>query len=205
MRRFRAPVLTVFVILAAAGPMRAQRSTPVPAPSRLQLTVDSIMRGPDLVGAPPSEPALVGRLASGCISRGASPARTENALYVVGRDGGTPKRLSDEDAQGRAAVQRAMGHGPAAAAGDRRGDVIIHDGGAGDPDVRDPDDRRRVEPALGAERHPRHLRPRRQPLHRPGAGGSGVARHAAHRRRGREEPSHASPTARSSCATRKRS
>ena len=54
MRRFRAPALAVFVILAAGGPVRAQRSTPVPAPARLQLTVDSIMRGPDLVGAPPS-------------------------------------------------------------------------------------------------------------------------------------------------------
>ena len=54
MRGFRAPFVAVFLILAAAGPMRAQRATPVPAPARLQLTVDSIMRGPDLVGTPPS-------------------------------------------------------------------------------------------------------------------------------------------------------
>ena len=84
MRRFCAPLVAVFAILAASGPMRAQRSTPVPAPARLQLTVDSIMRGPDLVGAPPSN--LRWSVDSERLYfTWRKPGEKENALYVVGR------------------------------------------------------------------------------------------------------------------------
>ena len=54
MRRFRAALLTLCALAAAAAHPGAQRPAPVAAPARLQLTVDSIMRGPDLVGWPPA-------------------------------------------------------------------------------------------------------------------------------------------------------
>src|SRR6185503_19759276 len=94
--RFRAPLAAVFVILAAGRPMRAQRSSPVPAPARLQLSVDSIMRGPDLVGAPPS--SLRWSVDSERLYFSwRKPGEKEDSLYMVAREGGTPKRLSDED------------------------------------------------------------------------------------------------------------
>ena len=52
MRTFSAGLLAFFVCLATVS---AQRPSPVPAPSRLQLTIDSIMRGPGLVGWPPTQ------------------------------------------------------------------------------------------------------------------------------------------------------
>ena len=78
--------------------MRAQRSTPVPAPARLQLTVDSIMRGPDLVGLSAVEPALVRRFRA-AVFRWRKPGEKEASLYVVARDGGHAERLSDEEAK----------------------------------------------------------------------------------------------------------
>src|SRR5205809_6923550 len=59
-----------------------------------QLTVDSIMRGPKLVGYPPT-----GLRWSGDSSRlyfeWRRPGEDETATYVTGRDGGEPKRLTD--------------------------------------------------------------------------------------------------------------
>lgn len=55
MRSFGAGLLTIFVSGAFVAPTGAQRPSPVPAPTRLQLTVDSIMRGPELVGWPPTQ------------------------------------------------------------------------------------------------------------------------------------------------------
>src|SRR5690349_22415724 len=61
-----------------------------------QLTVDSIMRGPKLVGYPPT-----GLRWSGDSSRlyfeWRRPGDDEAATYVVGRDGGEPRKLSDEE------------------------------------------------------------------------------------------------------------
>ena len=55
MRSFGAGLLTIFMFGAFVAPTRAQRPSPAPAPTRLQLTVDSIMRGPELVVWPPTE------------------------------------------------------------------------------------------------------------------------------------------------------
>src|ERR1044072_2004942 len=98
MRGFRAPFAAALLILVAPAPMRAQRSTPVPAPARLQLSVDSIMRGPDLVGAPPSN-LRCSVDSERLYFSWRKPGEKEDALYVVAREGGTPKRLSDEEAK----------------------------------------------------------------------------------------------------------
>src|SRR5882672_6277487 len=68
----------------------------VRAAGGFELTVDSIMRGPKLVGYPPT-----GLRWSGDSSRlyyeWRRPGEDEAATYVVGRDGGEPKKLSDAE------------------------------------------------------------------------------------------------------------
>jgi len=63
---------------------------PTTAPAKpFELTVDSIMRGPKLVGYPQTGCA-VGRFVAP-VFRMARPGDDEAATYVVGRDGGEPK------------------------------------------------------------------------------------------------------------------
>ena len=126
MRRFCAPLVAVFGILAASAPMRAQRSTPVPAPARLQLTVDSIMRGPDSRRGAPVEPALVRRFRAAVLL--VAEARREGGLALRGRTrGGTPKRLSDEDAKAAPPVNGRWDTARKRLLGTQGGDIFIHD------------------------------------------------------------------------------
>jgi dipeptidyl aminopeptidase/acylaminoacyl peptidase len=61
-----------------------------------ELTVDSIMRGPDLVGWPPSGLRWSGD-SQKLYFEWRKPGEEEASTYVVGRDGGTPQKLSDEE------------------------------------------------------------------------------------------------------------
>jgi len=67
----------------------------VPAP-KLELTVDSIMRGPRLVGYPPAGLRWSGDSRE-LYFEWRRPGEDEAATYVVARDGGEPRRLSDEE------------------------------------------------------------------------------------------------------------
>ena len=60
------------------------------------LTVASVMRGPELVGYPPSDPRWSGD-SKELFFDWRQPGEDEPATYVVPRDGGEPRRLSDED------------------------------------------------------------------------------------------------------------
>jgi dipeptidyl aminopeptidase/acylaminoacyl peptidase len=76
----------------------AQRPAGIVGAARLPLTVDSIMRGPALVGWPPTG------LRWSADSRHLyfewrKPGEDEASTYVVGRDGAGPRKLSDEDAR----------------------------------------------------------------------------------------------------------
>src|SRR5688572_17946643 len=90
-------VFAAFALAAAAASSpRAQRA---PQPSRstpFQLTVDSIMRGPKLVGYTPS-----GLRWSGDSERlyfeWRKPGEEEPSTYVVSRAGGTPTKLNDAE------------------------------------------------------------------------------------------------------------
>ena len=97
----------LFLLLSVAllaGPAAittpAQNSTPRPAArlgaSKFKLTVDSIMRGPDLVGWPQTS------LRWSADSRTLyfewrKPGEDEASTYAVGRDGGQPVKLSDDE------------------------------------------------------------------------------------------------------------
>ena len=125
------------------------------------------MRGSDLVGYPPT-----GLRWSADSQKlyfdWRKPAEDKASTYVVGRAGGAPRKLSDDEAKNI----------PPAAGGRwdkarRRvlfvdgGDVVMVDAISGIAPPDHEDDRRRVQPALGAQRHPRHLDARGQSVHRP--------------------------------------
>jgi dipeptidyl aminopeptidase/acylaminoacyl peptidase len=130
MRSFGAGVLTIFVVGAGLAPANAQRPSPVPPPSGLQLTVDSIMRGPDLVGWPPTQlrwSADSQRL----YFSWRKPGEKSESLHVVHRDGSGLRKLTDHEvdqappAAGRwdAARRRLLTT--------ENGDVILYDGASG--------------------------------------------------------------------------
>src|SRR5262245_24499585 len=147
--RLNAALVAVSVVLAA-GPMLAQRSTPAAAPARLQLTVDSIMRGPDLVGAPPAN--LRWSVDSNQLYfTWRKPGEKEDRLYVVTRGGGTPKRLSDEEAKAAPPVNGRWDTARRRLLGAQGGDVFIHDPAA-------PSARMMVTRTSGAESNPRWAR-----------------------------------------------
>jgi len=96
---FPAVALTVAAAhLAGAGPapVAPKGAKTAKAASGFELTVDNIMRGPKLVGYPPS-----GLRWSGDSSRlyfeWRRPGDDEASTWVVARDGGAPRKLSDEE------------------------------------------------------------------------------------------------------------
>src|SRR5262245_24838350 len=86
-------IVAAVALAVVIGTTSAVRSA---TPSKLELTVDSIMRGPKLVGYPQT-----GLRWSGDSSRlyfeWRRPGDDEAATYVVGKNGGEPKKLSDEE------------------------------------------------------------------------------------------------------------
>src|SRR5581483_3589730 len=90
-----ASAILVLVVGAHVGASRPARSA-APAKAGFELTVDSIMRGPKLVGYPQT-----GLRWSGDSSRlyfeWRRPADEEASTYVVGKSGGEPRKLSDDE------------------------------------------------------------------------------------------------------------
>src|SRR5688572_32345563 len=78
----------LLLVICAIGAMAQAPSFP--------LTVDSIMRGPELVGYPPSALRWSGD-SKELYFEWRLPKEDVAATWVVGRDGGTPRRLTDEE------------------------------------------------------------------------------------------------------------
>src|SRR3712207_4926731 len=102
MARFRLALAVALLIGPAAVPLPAQKAPAPERPAKLELTVDSIMRGPNLVGYPPSG------LRWSADSRQLyfewrKPGEDESSTYAVAREGGEPRKLTDEQI-GRAHV-----------------------------------------------------------------------------------------------------
>ncbi len=86
--------LTFAILLIAGAPMIAgQTSAP---PAKFDLTVDSIMRGPDLVGFAPTGVRWSGD-SQRVYFEWRKPGEDEASTYVLPRDGGEPRRLSDDE------------------------------------------------------------------------------------------------------------
>jgi dipeptidyl aminopeptidase/acylaminoacyl peptidase len=137
----------LLLLLCALGAMaQAPRPTPhVP----FDLSVDSIMRGPELVGNPPNNLRWSGD-SKELYFEWRMPKDDQPSTWVVSRDGGTPRRLSDDE---RRQAPLANGQWDAArrrVLGVDRGDVVVIDTVA----------RRRfdVTRTTGAESNPRWAR-----------------------------------------------
>lgn len=85
---------TVLALIVLAAPALTPRS-PVKSAGTFPLTVDSIMRGPDLVGYPPTG-LRWSPDSQKLYFEWRRPGEDEASTYVVGRDGGAPVKLSDE-------------------------------------------------------------------------------------------------------------
>jgi dipeptidyl aminopeptidase/acylaminoacyl peptidase len=78
-------------LMAAAGSAREQNGT-----KPFALTVDSIMRGPELVGNPPNNLRWSGD-SKELYFEWLIPKDDQPSTWVVGRDGGAPRRLSEAE------------------------------------------------------------------------------------------------------------
>ena len=90
-------ILPFSVVLA----LSAQQPAPPAAagaapPARLALTVDSIMRGPDLVGYPPTGLRWSGD-SRDLFFEWRKPGEKESATYVLSQNTTTPRRLTDDE------------------------------------------------------------------------------------------------------------
>ena len=84
------------LLLAVSPTLQAQRSA-APA-ARFELTVDSIMRGPDLVGYPPSGLRWSAD-SQNLYFEWRQISEDKASTYVVGRTGGSPRRLGEDEAK----------------------------------------------------------------------------------------------------------
>src|SRR5215470_2175714 len=111
------------------SPAFAQQQSPQSSPKKVELTVDSIMRGPDLVGY---EPARVywsqdSRRVYFRWKRAGESRLKEPDLYVVNRDGGGLRKLSEEEAKGAAPPAGDLSKDKTKTVFAEKGDIFIFD------------------------------------------------------------------------------
>jgi dipeptidyl aminopeptidase/acylaminoacyl peptidase len=153
----RRPTLALAIVLLtgpavittpAQKPLARLQDKPA-ASTRFDLTVDSIMRGPDLVGYPPTGLRWAADSQT-LYFDWRKPGEKESSTYAVGRDGGELRKLSDDEAK---AIPPASGRWDKA---HRRvlfidgGDVVLVDSANGT--------RRQITRTTGAESNPRWAR-----------------------------------------------
>jgi dipeptidyl aminopeptidase/acylaminoacyl peptidase len=88
--------LLLLALVVFSGPWLAAERPSQRATARFELTVDSIMRGPALVGYPPTGLRWSGD-SKDLYFEWRRPGEDEASTYLVGREGGEPRRLSDEE------------------------------------------------------------------------------------------------------------
>jgi dipeptidyl aminopeptidase/acylaminoacyl peptidase len=134
--------------LSAQAPLPASPPTSGPT-QKLALTVDSIMRGPDLIGYPPT-----GLRWSGDSERlyfeWRKPGEDEASTYMVQKAGGTPRKLTDEERKLAPPVNGRWDRTHRRALAVDNGDVVLIDSIAGT--------RRWIARTTGNEANPRWAR-----------------------------------------------
>jgi dipeptidyl aminopeptidase/acylaminoacyl peptidase len=125
MRRLVFCAAVAAVLVSSVSRPAARSAAPAAAP----LTVDTIMRGPALVGYPPGDLrwSADGR---DLYFEWRMPGEDEPATWVTGRDGGPPRRLTDEERR-VAPLANGWWDGPRQRIlGVDRGDVVVIDAAA---------------------------------------------------------------------------
>ncbi len=113
------------------------------------LTVDSIMRGPKLVGYPPTGLRWAGD-SSRLYFEWRRPADEEVSTWVVDRNGGDPRKLSDDERRNAPPVNGTWDKAHRRVLFADEGDIVLLDSVAGT--------RRQITRTTGAEAHPRWAR-----------------------------------------------
>jgi len=86
----------VLPFLAALTLSAQQPPAPAPPPAKMALTIDSIMRGPGLVGYPPSGLRWSGD-SRDLFFEWRKPGEKEGATYVLSQNTTTPRRLTEDE------------------------------------------------------------------------------------------------------------
>lgn len=117
--------LLVVTGLVLCGVAIAADQQAAPA-AKFELTVDSIMRGPKLVGYPPSNLRWSGD-SKELYFEWRMPGEDEAATWLVGREGGAPRRLSDEDRKAAPLPNGLWDAERRRILGVERGDIVVID------------------------------------------------------------------------------
>src|SRR6266849_4505857 len=149
MRMFSRVAICLSAVALTAATVQLSGSTAPKAAAGFELTVDSIMRGPKLVGYPPT-----GLRWSGDSSRlyfeWRRPQDEEASTWVVGRDGGQPRKLSDDERRTAPPVNGVWDKAHRRGLFVDQGDVVLIDSVAGT--------RRQITRTTGNEANPRWAR-----------------------------------------------
>ena len=136
------------------GPSRKSHTDLVKAAApardaRVEMTIDSIMRGPDLVGYPPSGLRWSGDSRQ-LFFQWRKPGEDEASTYVVSRDGGEPRKLTDAEAKDAPPANGRWDKARKRLLFSDRGDIGIYDAQTGK--------RRQLTKTGGPESNPRWAR-----------------------------------------------
>ena len=156
-----------FCIPMRAEPAQGRAETAKGSRPRFELTVDSIMRGPKLVGYPPSGLRWSGRFDAPLLRvrgvRTTTRRRRGSSRATAASRGSSPTPRSRTAPPPNGLWDAA--HRRVLFAED--GDIAIVDAVANTRRDHHPHDRRRIEPALGAPRNGGHVHAREQSVPRP--------------------------------------
>ena len=124
--KYRVPVLALasVVSILSVGQLAAEKAPA--ANNAFPLTVDSIMRGPKLVGYPPSDLRWSGD-SKELYFEWRMPDEDEAATWVVGREGGEPRRLTDEERRSAPPANATWDRARRRALAVQDGDIVLID------------------------------------------------------------------------------
>ena len=120
--------LTIILIVASLTPNPAGAQQPTPA-KKFELTVDSIMRGPDLVGYEPASVRWSQNSARVYFrwKRAGEPRLKEMDTYVVSRDGSSLRKLSEDEARSAPPASGELSKDKKLTVFTDEGDVFLYD------------------------------------------------------------------------------
>src|SRR2546428_5710742 len=127
-RRYASFVLCVLSLFAPQFAL-AQSRPPQQAPKPFELTIDSIMRGPRLVGYPPTGVywSQDSRRIYFRWKQADEPRLKEMSLYVVNRDGTGLRRLSEDEARQAPPANGELSKDKTMTVFTDEGDIFIYD------------------------------------------------------------------------------